>query len=58
MLRRKKRKNKKRERNGYAKLNVDKEVLYMSKINCKRKRTVEKANKGINVQKMIIGLKN
>ena len=28
------------------------------KINCKGKRTVGKANKEINVQKIIIGLKN
>ena len=32
--------------------------IYMLKINCKRKRTVGKANKGINVEKMIIGLKS
>ena len=31
--------------------------LYMLKINCKEKRTVGKANKGINVEKIIIGLK-
>ena len=36
---------------------VDKEDLYTLKINCKRKRTVGKANKGINVEKIIIGLK-
>jgi len=35
---------------------VDKD-LYTLKINCKRKRTVGKANKGINLEK-IIGLKN
>ena len=29
----------------------------MLKINCKGKRTVAKANKGINVEKIIIGLK-
>ena len=37
---------------------VDKEDLYTLKINCKRKRTVGKANKGINLEKIIIGLKN
>ena len=31
--------------------------LYTLKINCKWKRTVGKANKGINVEKSIIGLK-
>ena len=30
----------------------------MSKINCKGKTTVGKASKGINVEKIIIGLKN
>ena len=30
---------------------------YILKINCKVKRTVEKANKWINVEKIIIGLK-
>ena len=30
----------------------------MLKINFKEKRTVGKANKGINVEKIIIGLKN
>ena len=40
-------------------MEVDKEDLYILKINCKGKRTVGKANKGINVEKiMIIGLKN
>jgi len=33
------------------------EDLYALKINCKRKGTVGKANKGINVEKKIIGLK-
>ena len=50
MLRGKKRKNR------YAKLEVDKKT-YTLKINCKGKRTVGKANKGINVEKIIIGLK-
>ena len=36
---------------------VDKEDLYISKIDCKGKRTVGKANKGISVEK-IMGLKN
>jgi len=30
----------------------------MSKINCKGKRTVGKANKGINEEKIITGLQN
>ena len=33
------------------------EDLYTLKINCKGKSTVGKANKGINVEKNIIGLK-
>ena len=37
---------------------LDKEDLYTLKVNCKGKRTVGKANKGINVEKIIIGLKN
>ena len=37
---------------------VDKEELYTLKMNCKGKRTVGKANKGKNVEKIIIGLKN
>ena len=32
--------------------------LYILKINCMGKRTVGKANKEINVEKIIIGLKN
>ena len=32
-------------------MDVDKEDLYMLKSNCKGKRTVGKANKGINVEK-------
>ena len=31
----------------------DKEYLYTLKFNCKGKRTVGKANKGINVEKII-----
>ena len=34
---------------------VDKEDLFILNINCKGKRTVGKANKGINVEKIIIG---
>ena len=41
-----------------SQIGVDKEVLYTLKINCKGKRTVEKANKGINAGKIITGLKN
>ena len=37
---------------------VDKEDLHILKIKCKGKRTVGKANKGMNVEKIIIGLKN
>ena len=36
---------------------MDEEELYTLKINCNGRRTVEKANKGINVEKIIIGLK-
>ena len=36
---------------------VDKEDLYVLKINSKGKGTVGKASKGINVEKIIIGLK-
>ena len=32
-------------------MDVDKEDLYILKINCKGKRTVGKANKGVNVEK-------
>ena len=38
-------------------IKVDKEDLYTLKINCKGKRTVGKANKGINIEK-IVCLKN
>ena len=31
--------------------------LYTLKVNCKGKRIVRKANKGISVEKIIIGLK-
>ena len=40
-----------------SQIEVDKEDLYMSKINCNGKKRVEKANKGINVEKIIIDLK-
>ena len=33
-------------------IEVDKEDLYALKINCKGERTVGKANKGINVEKI------
>ena len=36
-------------------IEVDKEDIYTLKINCKVKRTVGKANKGINIEKIIIG---
>ena len=39
-------------------LEVDIEDLYTLKVNCKEKRTVVKLNKAINVEKIIIGLKN
>ena len=54
MLRGKERKKKK---NRYAKLEVHEEDLYTLKINCKGKRTVGKANKGVSVEKIITGLK-
>ena len=38
-------------------MEVDKKDSYMLKINCKGKRTIGKAKKGINVEKIIIGLK-
>ena len=41
-----------------SKIEVDKEDIYILKTNCKRKRTVGKANKGINIEKIIIGPKN
>ena len=39
-------------------MEVDKEDVYTLKINCKGKRTVGKANKRINVEKIIIVLKS
>ena len=47
-------KERKKRKNRYAKLEADKEDLYTLKINCKGKRTVGKASKGINVEKIII----
>ena len=41
-------KERKKRKNRYAKLNVGR---YTLKINCKGKRTVGKANKGINIKK-------
>ena len=41
----------------HSEIEADEEDLYILKVNCKRKRTVEKANKGINVEKIIISLK-
>ena len=49
MLRRKERKKRKHEQ--ICKIGVDKEDLYTLKINCKGKRTVGKANRGIYVEK-------
>ena len=42
----------KERKNRYANLNRDKEDLCTLKINCKGKRTVRKANKGISVEKV------
>ena len=41
----------KERKNSYAKLEID-ENLYTLKINCNGKRTVGKANKRINVEKI------
>ena len=52
-------KERKKERiDMQSEIQVDKEDLYMLKINCKGKRTVKIASKGINVEKIIIGFKN
>ena len=40
-----------------SEVEVNKEDLYMSKINCKEKRTVGKTKKGINVEKYNRSLK-
>ena len=50
------RKERKKTKNRYQnQIEVNKEDLYTLKINCKGKRIVGKANKGINVEKIIIG---
>jgi len=36
-------------------MEVDEKDLYTLKINCKGKRTVRQAHKGINVEEIIIG---
>ena len=48
---------KERKKVQICSVEVDKD-LYTLKINCKGKRTVGKANKRIDIEKMIIGLKN
>ena len=40
-----------------SQIDVNEEDLYTLKINCKGKRTGGKENKGINVEKVVIGLK-
>ena len=40
-----------------SQIRVDKKDFYMLKINCKGKRTIGKANKRINIEKIKIGLK-
>ena len=54
MLRGKERKKRKKEQICKVKYIID-EDLYTLKSNCKGKRTVGKSNKGINVEKIIIG---
>ena len=39
-------------KNSYGKLEVDEEDLYTLKLSYKGKRTIGKANKGINVEKI------
>ena len=51
MLRGKERKKNKETIGMQSKIEVDEEYLYTLKDNSKRKRTVGKANKGINVEK-------
>ena len=51
-------KERKKRKTRNAKLNTDKEALYTLKIKCQGERRVGKANKGINVEKIILGLKN
>ena len=43
---------KERKKEQICKVEVDEEDLYTLKIGCKRKRTVGKASKGINVEKI------
>ena len=45
-------KGKKERLDVLSQIEVDEEDLYTLKINCKGKRTVEKTNKGINVEKI------
>ena len=52
------RKGKKEKKDQKCKVNRDKEALYTLKIKCQGERRVGKANKGINVEKIITGLKN
>ena len=49
MLRGKKEKKERIDMQSYTEVDED---LYLLKINCKGKRTVGKANKGINVEKI------
>ena len=51
-------KERKKELDMQSYIEIDKEDLYMLKINWKGKRTVGKENKGINVVKLIVDLKN
>ena len=44
-------KERKKRKNRYANLNRGRQDLYILKINCKGKRTVGKANKGLNKEK-------
>ena len=50
-LRGKERKKRKQELILKVKIEVDEEDLYTLNVNCKGKRTIGKANKGINVEK-------
>ena len=52
MLRGKERKKRNQELILKVKTEVDEEDLYTLKINCKGKRTIEKANKRINAEKI------
>ena len=51
-------KERKKRRDMQSEIGVDKEYLSTLKVNFKGKRTVGKANKRINVEKLIIGFKN